>query len=88
MEKEVKKVNTRKLTGVVISDKADKTVVVRVDRTKMHPKYNKRFITSKKFQVHDEQNQYKVGDEVVIVATRPISKTKKWRVLTKKEKKG
>lgn len=88
MEKEVKKVNKRKLDGIVVSNKADKTVVVRVERTKIHPKYNKRFMVSKKYQVHDEKNEYKVGDRVLIVETRPISKTKKWRVFSKLEKKG
>jgi small subunit ribosomal protein S17 len=83
-----KKTIKRKFEGVVVSDKANKTVVVLVSTTKMHPKYNKRYLSSKKYQAHDENNQYKVGDTVVIVETRPISKTKKWRVLSKKEKKG
>lgn len=79
--------NKRKLTGVVVSDGADKTVAVEVKRTKLHSKYLKRFIVSKKYLAHDEKNEYKKGDEVEIVEARPISKNKKWRVLRKVEKK-
>jgi len=88
MTEEKNKVIKRKLEGVVVSDKADKTVVVKVSRTKMHPKYNKRYIVSKNYQAHDEKNEYKAGDEVVIVEARPISKSKRWRVLNKKVKQG
>ncbi len=79
-----KKVIKRKLEGVVVSDKNDKTVVVKVDRTKLDPKYGKRYIVSKKFQAHDEKNEYKVGDVVIIVESRPVSRHKRWRVLSKK----
>ena len=79
-----KKVIRRKLEGVVVSDKNDKTVVVKVDRTKLDPKYGKRYIVSKKFQAHDEKNEYKVGDVVIIVESRPVSRHKRWRVLSKK----
>lgn len=76
--------NTRKLEGVVTSDKMDKTVVVRVTRLKMHPKYKKRYKVSTKFKCHDEQNQYKIGDIVVIKQTRPLSKEKRYVVVSKK----
>jgi small subunit ribosomal protein S17 len=67
--------------GVVVSDKADKTIVVRVDRRLTHPLYGKNVGRSKKYQVHDEKNEYKVGDTVRITETRPLSKTKRWRVI-------
>ncbi len=76
--------NRRQLKGVVVSDKMDKTVVVRVDRTVVHSKYLKRFTVSKRFKAHDEKNEAKVGDLVTIEETRPISKDKRWRVVTQK----
>ena len=76
-------VHRRKLTGTVVADTMDKTVVVRVDRTKIHPRYTKRFTASTKFKVHDEKNEYHLGDVVMIEETRPISKEKRWRVLKK-----
>ena len=72
----------RRLIGTVVSDKMDKTVVVRVDRTVMHSKYLKRFTKSSKFKAHVPENQAKVGDKVTIEETRPISKDKTWRVVT------
>jgi len=66
--------------GVVISSDMDKTIVVRVDAVKAHPKYLKVVRRSTKFHAHDEQNQAKVGDVVRIVETRPLSKTKNWRL--------
>lgn len=75
--------NRRRLNGEVVSNKMDKTVVVRVDRTVIHSKYLKRFTVSKKYKAHDEQNQCQVGDVVTIEETRPFSKTKNWRVVTK-----
>ena len=74
----------RQFTGIVVSDKSDKTIVVEVQRTKVHPKYLKRFGVSKKFKVHDEKNQFKVGDLVTFVECRPISKDKRWRVVDEK----
>lgn len=71
----------RKFNGVVISDKMNKTITVKIDRIKIHPKYKKRYISSKKYKVHDEKNQFKVGDKVIFVETRPLSKDKRWRVL-------
>jgi small subunit ribosomal protein S17 len=66
--------------GTVVSDKGDKTIVVKVDTIKAHPRYKKVVRRSKKFHAHDEQNQAKVGDVVRIVETRPLSKTKNWRL--------
>ena len=77
------KTTQRTLTGEVVSTKMDKTLVVRVDRTVVHPKYGKRYVQSKKYHVHDEQNTHKVGEVVVFQASRPYSKTKRWRVLNK-----
>lgn len=77
-----KRVIRRRLKGVVVSDKMDKTVVVRVDRTKLHPKYKKRYRVSRKFKAHDPQNQYTIGDAVEIVECRPLSRDKRWRVVT------
>jgi small subunit ribosomal protein S17 len=66
--------------GVVVSSAMEKTIVVRVDAVKAHPKYKKVVRRSTKFHAHDEQNQAKVGDVVRIVETRPLSKTKNWRL--------
>jgi len=73
----------RQLTGTVVSDKMTKTVIVRVDRTVSHPKYDKRYKVSKRFAVHVEPNVVKTGDQVVIEETRPLSATKRWRVIKK-----
>jgi small subunit ribosomal protein S17 len=67
--------------GVVVSDKADKTVVVKVERRLPHPLYGKGVAHTKKYHAHDEKNEYKVGDTVRITETRPLSKTKRWRVI-------
>ena len=71
----------RVLTGTVVSDKTDKTVVVRVERRVKHPLYGKIIRRSKKYHAHDEGNEYKEGQIVRIEETRPISKLKTWRVL-------
>lgn len=71
----------RVFTGIVKSNKSDKTIVVVVERKLMHPKYKKQYKVSKNYHVHDEKNHYKVGDTVQFVNSRPFSKTKKWRVL-------
>lgn len=71
----------RKLKGVVVSDKMQKTVVVKVERFKRHPLYHKVMKISKRFKAHDEKNECKIGDEVIIEQTRPLSKEKKWKVL-------
>ena len=67
--------------GVVVSDKADKTVVVKVERRFAHPLYGKGVARTRKYHAHDEKNEYKVGDTVRITETRPLSKTKRWRVI-------
>jgi small subunit ribosomal protein S17 len=72
--------------GTVISDKMDKTVVVRVQTLKEHPKYKKVIRQSSRFKAHDEQNQCRVGDMVKIVETRPLSHDKRWRVVEIVEK--
>lgn len=67
--------------GLVVSDKADKTVVVKVERRLAHPLYGKGVARTKKYHAHDEKNEYRVGDTVRISETRPLSKTKRWRVV-------
>jgi small subunit ribosomal protein S17 len=66
--------------GVVASDKADKTVVVRVERIVLHPKYKRYIRRSAKFMAHDEANSCRIGDTVEIVESRPLSARKRWRV--------
>jgi small subunit ribosomal protein S17 len=67
--------------GTVVSDKSDKTVTVVVERRFPHPLYRKQVKRSKRYHAHDENNEYKVGDTVRIMETRPLSKTKRWRVV-------
>ena len=71
---------TRTLTGTVTSDKMDKTVTVLVERRVKHPLYGKYVVESKKYHAHDEANECGVGDKVEIAETRPLSKTKSWKV--------
>ncbi|MDI6640766.1 MAG: 30S ribosomal protein S17 [Elusimicrobiota bacterium] len=73
------------LTGVIISDKMDKTRVVKVIRTTRHPKYKKVMHKAKKYYAHDEKNITHVGDKVEIIETRPLSKLKRWRISKKLE---
>ncbi len=73
----------RILQGVVVSDKADKTITVRVESNIMHPVYKKYIKRHKKYAAHDAENALKVGDTVRIIESAPISKTKKWAVLEK-----
>lgn len=70
----------RKLTGTIISNKMQKTVVVQVDRLRKHPKYHKYFRVSSKFKAHVENSDYQVGDKVVIQEVRPLSRDKRWKV--------
>lgn len=72
----------RRLQGTVVSDKMDKTVVVRVETVKRHPLYGKVIRTAKKYMAHDESNSVKEGSFVQIVESRPISKHKRWAVET------
>ncbi|MBI4592476.1 30S ribosomal protein S17 [Candidatus Uhrbacteria bacterium] len=73
----------RTLKGEVVSTAMNKTLVVRVDRVVVHPKYGKRYVQSKKYHVHDEQNAHTTGEVVKFQASRPYSKTKRWRVMRK-----
>lgn len=72
---------TNELVGKVVSDKADKTITVLVETYKNHPLYGKRVKYSKKYTAHDEKNEAKVGDKVRIAETRPLSKTKRFRLV-------
>ena len=72
--------NPKTLRGVVVSDKMDKTVVVRVDRYVKHPKYGKFYKVRKQYKAHDAENTFALGDKVVIQETRPISKDKTFKV--------
>ena len=80
-EKKTIKGNT--LSGIVVSDKMDKTVVVSVSRFVKHPKYGKFYKINKKYKAHDEENKYKTGDKVEITETKPISKDKRFKVVYK-----
>ena len=71
------------MTGIIVSDKMIKTVVVKVDLKKRHPKYHKAYTVSRKFKAHDENNEFHIGDKVVIESTKPISKEKKFKVVTR-----
>lgn len=75
----------RILEGEVVGDKTDKTITVLVERRYKHPVYKKYLKKSSKFTAHDPANQYKIGDTVSIIECRPISKTKRWTVLTGEE---
>jgi len=68
------------MTGTVVSDVADKTIVVKTERRVTHPVYKKQYTVSKKYKVHDENNEAQKGDQVAIVETRPISKHKTWKL--------
>ena len=74
----------KKLDGIVVSDKGNKSITVLVERKYQHPVLQKVIKSKKKYRVHDEKNSYKTGDKVSIVETRPISKTKKFKVLEAK----
>ena len=78
--------NRQRLVGKVVSDAMDRTLVVSVERLVKHKLYKKYIKQSKKYYAHDENNSYKNGDMVEIIATKPLSKTKRWRVLRLMEK--
>ncbi len=82
-KKKVDKKIARKKKGVVVSDKADKTVVVEITAFKTHKMYKKKYRDTKRYRVHDEENKFKVGDEVFFEECRPISKNKKWIAINK-----
>ena len=73
--------NRKTRVGIVVSDKMDKTITVSVERASRHPVYNKMVRTSTKFKAHDEKDSAKTGDTVRIEETRPLSKTKRWRLV-------
>ena len=76
----------RTKTGVIISNKMSKTLVVRVDSYRNHPKYKKRYKVSKKFYAHaDDAAQFNIGDTITIAETRPVSKLKRWKVVVSPE---
>jgi small subunit ribosomal protein S17 len=72
--------NRKKMTGVVIKDKMDKTVVIEVEKFLKHPKYHKYLKTKKRYKAHDEKSECNIGDRVLIVESRPLSKEKRWVV--------
>jgi len=82
----MEKKNTRELLGTVVSDKCDKTITVLVETYKKDPLYGKRVKYSKKYAAHDEKNEAKTGDKVRIVETRPLSKSKRYRLVEIVEK--
>ena len=71
------------LIGTIVSNKMQKTVVVKVERIKEHPRYKRRYKVYKKFKAHHEEGEYKMGDRVIIEECKPISKEKRWRVIKK-----
>ena len=75
--------NKRKLEGVVVSDKMSKTRVISIERLKLHAKYRKYQKVSMRFKAHDENNEYKTGDHVIIEETRPLSRGKRWVIIRK-----
>ena len=83
MNAQIKQNKKRRIAGVVVSDKMQKTRVVAVDRLKKHPKYLKYYRVTARFKAHDENNEYKKGDKVVIEETRPLSREKRWKIVGK-----
>ena len=71
----------KKLKGIVVSDKMEKTVVVKVERIKEHPKYKRRYKVHKRFKAHDENKEFHIGDKVIIEECAPISKDKHFKVI-------
>lgn len=71
----------KRFQGIVTSDKMEKTIVVKVNRTKVHPIYKKRYKVTKKYKIHDQKNEAKIGDQVIFEECRPLSKDKKWRLI-------
>lgn len=79
--KRVSEMAVKERVGLIVSDKMDKTVVVAVESRSAHPKYGKIVARTKRYKAHDEGNQCKIGDRVRIQETRPLSRTKRWRVI-------
>jgi small subunit ribosomal protein S17 len=80
-EQKIKK-NKRRIAGVVVNNKMSKTLVVKVTHSKFHPKYRKQYVVSKKYKVHDGKALAKIGDQIVFEECRPLSKDKKWRLIS------
>ena len=80
-EKAIERNARKSRTGIVVSDKMEKTVVVAIERRVPHPIYGKMITRTKRLKVHDEENSAKTGDTVRIVETRPLSKDKRWRLV-------
>jgi small subunit ribosomal protein S17 len=78
--------NRKTLVGTVVSNKMEKTIVVRIERRKLHPLYKKYITRSKKIKAHDEGNLCQIGDRVKVIESRPLSKEKRWRLLEILEK--
>ena len=76
----------KELIGLIVSDKMQKTAVVEVERIKEHPKYKRRYKIHKKYKAHVETGEYKIGDKVLIKECSPISKDKKWEIISKIDK--
>ena len=73
----------KRLIGMIVSDKMQKTVIVEITRLKVHPKYHRRYKVTSRFKVHNENKEYAVGHKVIIEETRPLSKEKRWIVVGK-----
>jgi len=86
MAETVERKNRKTRQGTVVSDKMDKGVIIRVDRTMRHPVYSKTYRTFSKLYVHDENNEAREGDVVRVMETRPLSATKRWRLIEIVEK--
>jgi len=76
----------KELTGIIVSDKMQKTAVVEVERIKEHPKYKRRYKVHKKYKAHFENGEFKAGDKVVIREAKPFSKDTKWEIVSKLSK--
>lgn len=75
----------KKIRGIVVSGKMEKTAVIKAQSWKTHPLYQKKYRQNKKYQAHDPENQLKAGDKVLIEECRPLSQNKRWRVVREKE---
>jgi len=80
-EKEIRQKIKRTFNGVVVGDKMDKTIVVKVERSKVHKLYKKHYKVNSNYKVHDSKNEFNVGDNVTFVECRPLSKDKRWCVV-------
>ncbi|MDD2274629.1 MAG: 30S ribosomal protein S17 [Candidatus Pacebacteria bacterium] len=76
----------KELIGLIVSDKMQKTAVVEVETIKEHPKYKRRYKSHKKYKAHNESGEYKMGDKVVIRECTPVSKDKKWEIISRLDK--